>query len=150
MRIIVLAFVLVFLPRLALAEEPCRVPRGETIEGTVERVFDGDTFLLENKSVRLFGLDAPDRGLKGYVEARKALQQLALRRDVSCVVRDYSHDRCVAVCSANGVDLSAEMIRGGYAFAFRSFSQSSDQRDNYNNAEQDARNAARGLWRDAD
>ena len=47
---------------------------------SVTRVIDGDTFVSPARKVRLFGIDAPERGMPCFDEAKTALRQLAGRR----------------------------------------------------------------------
>ena len=37
----------------------------------VERVIDGDTFVVNGTSVRLLGMNSPERGEKYYLEAKE-------------------------------------------------------------------------------
>jgi hypothetical protein len=50
------------------------------------------------------------------------------------------YGRVVAVCKIGGIDLNAEMVRAGFALAFRKYSL------DYVEDEDDARQAKRGLW----
>jgi len=47
---------------------------------SVTRVIDGDTFVSPAWKVRLFGIDAPERGMPCFDEPKTALRQLAGRR----------------------------------------------------------------------
>ena len=87
---------------------------------------DGDTLLLvpegqkEPVKVRLDGIDAPETCQPGGPEARDAMIRLALRKSVQVV--DHGQDvygRQIGRLSADGVDLGAEMVRSGMAWAYR-------------------------------
>jgi endonuclease YncB( thermonuclease family) len=43
----------------------------------VHRVIDGDTFVSANATIRLFGVDTPERGERCYAEATARLRELA-------------------------------------------------------------------------
>jgi endonuclease YncB( thermonuclease family) len=60
-------------------------------------------------------------------------------RSVSCTIeREDRYRRALAVCTAAGIDLNAEMVRRGAAVAYI------DRR--YLAQEQEARAARRGIW----
>ncbi len=92
----------------------------------VSWVMDGDTVLLlregqhEPVKLRIEGIDAPEACQPGGLEARDALIRLALRKSVQVV--DHGHDtygRQIGRLSVDGVDLGAEMVRSGMAWAYR-------------------------------
>lgn len=123
---------------------------GESFSGRA-RVVDGDSLELAGHRVRLFGIDAPEgrqdcRDARGRTyacgrEARDALAQLIGNQSVSCAPVGESYNREVAICTANGRDLSEAMVRAGHALELRQHS-----RGRYSDAEREARNARRGLW----
>lgn len=131
---------------------PTAPPRstGEPIAGRA-RVIDGDSLEIGGARIRLFGIDAPegrqdcyDAQNKPYrcgTAARRALADLIGQAGVSCTPVGQSHDRSVAVCTAQGRDLSEAMVRMGYAIELRQHS-----RGRYASAEREARDAKRGLW----
>ena len=129
--------------------EPPR-PTGAVIAGRA-RVVDGDSLLIGASRIRLFGIDAPEgrqqchdaqRRAYGCGEmARRALLSTIAGREVSCTPVGASHDRSVALCTANGRDLSDAMVRGGHALELRQHSKG-----RYAAAEREAREARRGLW----
>jgi endonuclease YncB( thermonuclease family) len=112
---------------------------------------DGDSLEIGGRRVRLFGIDAPEldqncRSAAGAAydcgtAARRALDAAIGGRTVTCTPVGASHDRAVALCQANGRDLSEEMVRSGHALELKNFS-----RGRYGPAERAARGARRGLW----
>ena len=98
----------------------------ETWTGWVSWVMDGDTVLLvrngqhEPIKLRVDGIDAPETCQPGGAEAREAMIRLALRKPVQ--VLDLGQDnygRQLGRLSVDGVDLGAEMVRTGMAWAYR-------------------------------
>jgi endonuclease YncB( thermonuclease family) len=133
-------------------ERPARPPAatGAAIAGRA-RVVDGDSLEVAGRRIRLFGIDAPEvhqdcRDGHGIpyacgARSRAALAQAIANADVSCTPVGESYDRDVALCTANGRDLSEAMVRGGHALELRRHSQG-----RYAAAEREAREARRGLW----
>ena len=85
-------------------------------------VIDGDTlWTVDNagkkRRLRLFGLDAPERGQPGYAQARLSLAQAIEGRwvDVRWRGRDR-YRRHVASVSLEGVDPCRALIRQGLAY----------------------------------
>ena len=121
-----------------------------TLAGRVT-VIDGDTLEMRGERIRLFGIDAPERGQtcqtregrawRCGTEAARELDLLARGRTVTCEARDTDrYGRTVAVCIAGGVDLGSALVASGHAVAFRSYSKI------YVQAEEAAKAAHRGLW----
>ena len=105
---------------------PLGVQASESWTGWVSWVMDGDTVLLvregqhEPVKLRLEGIDAPEVCQPGGVPSRDALIHLALRKSVQ--VLDHGQDsygRQIGRLSVDGVDLGAEMVRSGMAWAYR-------------------------------
>lgn len=115
------------------------------------RVVDGDTLEVAGRRVRLEGIDAPEHGQTcarakngdwncGAASA-DALERLIGRRAVSCENRGTDkYGRMLGVCSVDGNDINAEMVRRGFAWAFVKYSQS------YVAEEAEARRAHVGIW----
>jgi endonuclease YncB( thermonuclease family) len=116
---------------------------------------DGDSLKAGNGAqYRLFGIDAPElkqscnqASGKSWLCGRAAkarLTTLIKHGSVNCESRDKDHyGRIVAICHADGVpDLGETMVRDGYALAL-----SGPLGDQYRDAEAEAKEAKRGLWR---
>ncbi len=60
------------------AGAPPAASRPDTFAGSVTRVVDGDTFWLDSRdvSIRVWGLDAPERGQPGGAEATAVLTRM--------------------------------------------------------------------------
>lgn len=78
----------------------------------VTRVIDGDTFRTSSrrKSVRLAGVDAPEKGERGAERATAALKRLVDGKDVkvNTVARD-KYGRAVANVTRAGKSVNAAM-----------------------------------------
>jgi len=127
--------------------------RGEAVEPALRGeavVVDGDSLRIGADAVRLAGIDAPELGQSCTdphdvawecgLEAKRELARRIGDAPVSCrQIRIDQYDRIVALCAANGDDLSAAMVRSGYALA--------DGRDGrYLEDERSARLARKGMW----
>jgi len=51
-------------------------------KGIAGRVIDGDTIVIGNNSIRLLGINTPERGEKYYEEAKKFLEDLILNKTI--------------------------------------------------------------------
>lgn len=114
-------------------------------------VVDGDTLAAGAERLRLHGIDAPEarqrceRGGRPYDcgrEATAAMARILGRGMVSCEQFDTDrYGRRVVRChDENGTDIGAELVRQGWAVAFRRYSLA------YLPQELAARMAGRGLW----
>lgn len=87
---------------------------------------DGDTLLVGDERVRLFGIDAPEMSEQDGWFARAALDKLLAdaQHQVQCVVLDEDrYGRPVAQCMAEGDlgDFGHAMILAGWAIPYRAF-----------------------------
>ena len=89
------------------------------------RIIDGDSIIIRNKQVRLFGIDAPELNHPYGQKAKWALVRLCKGQKVLATIREVDHHgRIVADCSLeDGTDLSAEMVRQGMAIDWPKFSR---------------------------
>jgi endonuclease YncB( thermonuclease family) len=114
-------------------------------------VVDGDGVEIDQVKVRLFGADAPE--IEQYCERRDgsrwrcgqyatvALDRIAGGKDVSCVLREKDrYGRQIGVCKVEGRDLAQELVREGWALAYRRYST------DYVPEEQAAQRAKAGIW----
>ncbi|MDH3382974.1 MAG: thermonuclease family protein [Deltaproteobacteria bacterium] len=151
-------FLFAFVALLGPSVASCASPR--TVEGEVTRVIDGDTLTLTTREgtklrVRLYGIDAPEirheemAGQPCGKEAKEALTALALGRRVTVeIVEIDAHRRMVGIVRRSGADMNLEMVRGGYAWAYRRY-LSAPYASRYLDAEREARGKRLGLWKDA-
>lgn len=107
----------------------------------VPRIVDGDTLEIGETTIRLHGIDAPEAGQPYGRDAINALARLIERRAIRCdgdKRDDYA--RLLATCYAGSIEVNAEMVRSGHAWAFVKYSA------DYAAAERDARGAQLGMW----
>lgn len=120
-------------------------------EAKVISVHDGDTCkVLVGKTqttVRLEAIDAPEIGQSFGTKSKEALVKLLMRKTV--LIRKTGEDkygRTLAFIKDGDVDVNAEMIRIGFAWHFKKYSD--DKR--LAELEADARKREVGLWADTD
>jgi endonuclease YncB( thermonuclease family) len=129
---------------------------GDRFNAAVTEVYDGDTKTLENGpqsyKARTWGIDAPERSqrcLKGGkvidcgLKARDAYRELVLDEEVSCEVKSFddNRDRPVVQCLVDGKDPVRELVREGWAFSDKKYSN-----DPYATEQAEAQQNKKGLW----
>jgi micrococcal nuclease len=126
----------------------------------VERVSDGDTIAIRRGNrrvlVRLIGVDAPEvdgpyrRREKGGDLAKREMEKLVAGRKVHIQGDPHqplfdTHGRMLAYVYEGRTLVNGEMIRRGYARAYRKFRH--EQRETFIRYENEARTGKRGLWK---
>lgn len=121
----------------------------ETIVGRAS-VTDGDTIVIREHKIRLFGIDAVEgrqectlngKAWRCGQAAANALDQWIDSRNVTCSVTGTDrYQRKIARCYVGDKDMQAWLVAQGWAVAYRSYSQQ------YIPYENEARLAKRGIW----
>ena len=105
---------------------PVAAQQAAQLEARVSKVIDGDTFTLKGVSrhIRVWGLDAPERGDPGGPAATSALRGLISGSTLRCEVRDIDrYGRYVGQCFlGDGRDIAAVMIQVGVATEYCRYS----------------------------
>lgn len=122
------------------------VPR---LAGEVIKIVDGDTLDVQLDTgpirVRLHAADTPERGQPHFKEASDALSGLVLSKKVEIEPFEQDrYDRLVGIIHMDGMNVNAELIRMGHAWAFRRYMRKSDAE--LCSLEADARSAKVGVW----
>jgi len=113
-------------------------------------VSDGDSITVvaqgREQRIRLWGIDAPERGQPWSRVSRESLARRALNREAS--IEDRGPDgfgRTLARVRVDGVDLGEAQVADGMAWVFRRYTDDPALVAR----EDEARNARRGLWKQA-
>lgn len=114
----------------------------------------GDQLRVGGTLVRLYGVEAPERGQNctgpgGKTApcatlAKTALQKIAGGKRVTCEIASRAAAEASATCQVNGADIAGQLVRGGQVFATTGLFAT------YASAEREARAANAGLWRAGD
>ena len=84
----------------------------------VERVIDGDTIVANGKSVRLLGINTPERGEVYYEEAKEFLGNATFGKEVRLYFTKEKKDkygRTLAYIFLGSENINKELIEEGYA-----------------------------------
>lgn len=115
------------------------------------RIVDGDTIWIGKTKIRLHGIDAPEArqectDASGALYAcgdasTEALKALIGSQPVVCKGATYDkYQRLLATCHGGNINLNAEMVRMGWALAYRQYSTE------FVNEETEAQTAKSGMW----
>ncbi len=111
-----------------------------------ERVLDGDTFKSGDTRVRLWGIDAPEKGQPYADEARARLKELIEGKAVRLEWKDKDqHAREVAIVYAGSTNINLQMVKEGLAWHYEYFAPDAED---LAAAEKAARKKRKGLWAD--
>src|SRR3989344_6573409 len=84
----------------------------------ITRVVDGDTVVAGNETIRLLGINTPERGETYYSEAKSFLESLVLNETVRL---EYGKDRkdlygrTLAYIYLGSLNVNSEIVKEGYA-----------------------------------
>ena len=133
-------------------------PEADVITGRVVRVIDGDTLVMlvdkEQIKVRLEGIDCPESAQPFGTKAKQALSDLVFGKDVRIKSSGKDrYDRTLGRVFVNveptepDVDIveayvNQSLVFHGFAWHYKQYSDD----ESLAQAEQDARDAQRGLW----
>ena len=114
------------------------------------RVVDGDTIVLNGEKIRISGIDAPelkqmcmngDEKVFCGKTAKMILVKKIGNQTPECIREGKDvYKRTLAECFINGVSLSSFLVRSGYAFAYRKYS------DKFIKDEEFAKENKLGMW----
>lgn len=132
------------------ANRPSARTQADRISCRVTAVADGDTFTcLDTRNrqikVRLHGIDAPEKSQTFGWQAERHLSDLVSGKTVMLDIADTDrYGRMVAEAVSGSLNVNREMVRDGYAWAYRRYGGSAYAAD-----EAAAKSQRLGLWRDA-
>lgn len=114
------------------------------------RVVDGDTIHINKIKYRLHGIDAPEikqlckinkTNYKCGVKSKEFLASLIGNKSVKCNHKDIDrYKRIVAECFVGQTNLNKELVRNGWALAYRDYS------NDYVEDEKFAKENKKGMW----
>lgn len=129
-----------------------KLPKQELPEQslTVIRIVDGDTLALsDKKTVRLIGINTPEKDQPYYTEAKNILSNLTfgkpvrLEKDVSDTDR---YGRLLRYVYVDDIFINLEMIQSGLAHAY-AYPPDTAHKEEFLSAERTAREQGIGLWK---
>ena len=115
------------------------------------RIIDGDTIHINKIKYRLHGIDAPEirqsckikeKNYKCGVKSKEFLVSLIGNQSVKCNQKDIDrYKRIIAECFVGKINLNKELVRNGWALAYRDYSK------DYITDEEFAQENNLGMWK---
>jgi micrococcal nuclease len=116
--------------------------------GFVTHIVDGDTYDIvlagQQTRIRMEGIDAPERGMDFYKQAKNYLGELCENNEIRVEITDTDrYGRSIAKSYLpDGRELGHEMVKAGMAWHYKKYSDDATLAQ----LELDAQNARIGLW----
>ena len=114
----------------------------------VNRVIDGDTLICDNETIRLLGIDTPEKGEEYYQEAKEFLKQVE-NKNIE-ILRDWEdlgkYKRKLRYIFYNSRLINIEILEQGLAKAF--IIEDLKYKDKILKAEKFAKENCLGLWKE--
>ena len=114
------------------------------------KVVDGDTIHVDGEKIRFSGIDAPELSqtcilnsltVECGLKSREILINKIANKLVECIAEGKDrYKRILAECFVENTSLSDFLVREGYAFAYRQYS------NKFISAEEEAKMNQKGMW----
>ncbi len=114
------------------------------------KVIDGDTIIIGDEKIRFSGIDAPELDqicIFKEIEvscgniSKKLIVEKVANQKISCIYEGKDrYQRTLGECFVEGESLSSYLVRQGYAFAYRRYSQKFIEDEEY------AKEKKNGMW----
>src|SRR5262249_45594722 len=125
-----------------------------TLTGKVVGISDGDTITVldadrRQHKIRLTGIDAPEHDQDFGQASKRNLSDLIFGKQVTVIWRKQDkYGRILGKVMLQNINVNLAQIRDGMAWYYRHYAADLDPADRaaYDQAEQEARSARRGLW----
>ncbi len=115
----------------------------------VTEVIDGDTIKSNSESIRLIGIDTPEKGEVGYQEAKEVLTNLVLGKTVVAKPGKDTYDkygRTLSYIYSDDIFVNNYMIEQGWAKTL-SIAPNTIHQEQFLSSEEKAKAASLGLWK---
>jgi micrococcal nuclease len=104
--------------------------KAKCFTGYMERIIDGDTYVINKKDVRVVLANTPENSESGYNEAISFIESICPVGSKVIVDQDdkqlYSYNRMMAAVHCNGKNLSEELLKNNLAVLEKEFCAKSE------------------------
>lgn len=109
----------------------------------IERIIDGDTFIADGVRIRLWGIDAPEKGENLSLASTLYLETLLSQGQVDCKFKHQDrYKRDVMQCFVDGHDVASDLVKFGLATDYKRYSKG-----HYQFEEDFAKKKRVGIWK---
>src|SRR3989344_898313 len=116
----------------------------------VVKVIDGDTIDLENgDTIRLSGINTPEKNQCYYLEAKETLTNLVLNKEVYLeedITNQDKYGRLLRYVYIEDLQVSSYLVKTGYAKVFDKYASTTKRYDELKQDEASAIEQSLGVW----
>lgn len=132
----------------AVQQPPKSTGNKKTITGKVIGISDGDTFRVlternETVKVRLYGIDAPEKGQDYGTQSQQQLSSLIFSKPIRVEQKNKDrYGRVVGIAFVDDLNVNEEMLKSGMVWHYRQY----DKNERWASMQRDAQAQKAGLW----
>jgi len=119
-RILIPSIILISILFFLINQESTQ-PSTKYYQGKITKIIDADTLEIDNKTIRLALVDAPEYNQEGYEKAKQFTQSICPISSTAIIDVDQEQptdkfNRTIAVVYCNNTNLNAELLINNHAF----------------------------------
>ncbi|VAW86543.1 hypothetical protein MNBD_GAMMA18-475 [hydrothermal vent metagenome] len=135
---------------LFLVISAAQTVNAEPYKATVVQVWDGDSIVVSTvtgpQQIRIFGIDAPEKGQPYGTEAKRYLERWLKNQQVTIEpLEQDSYQRTIANVTQQQRSVADRLVERGFAWVYRRYNSSSE----LIKKEARAKRERRGLWQNS-
>lgn len=139
-----------YLITLLLIASTAQAVATEPYKATVVQVWDGDSIVVSTvdgpQQIRIFGIDAPEKGQPFAAQAKRYLERLLKNQQVTIEpLEQDSYQRTIANVTRQQRSVADQLVEQGFAWAYRRYNPPNALIEK----EARAKRERRGLWQNS-
>ncbi len=109
-------------------------------------VVDGDSLYIDDVEIRLYGIDAPEKGQAFNKAAARFLRSFIKGKELTyTTIAKDQYKRTLALVYANNINLQEELVKNGFAWVYPRYCKKNICNE-WKKLQEQAKSQKKGLW----